>query len=68
MVMALEYYNQHERFYPISWSETDQVSNVKLGSQGVRVLKMLWEYYTDRETIKGEYRDKIIDAYEAEEV
>ena len=68
MVMALDYYNQYERYYPISWSETDQVSNVKLGSQGVKVLKMLWDYYADRERINGEYRDKVIEQYEADEV
>ena len=68
MVMALDYYNQYERYYPISWSETDQVSNVKLGSQGIKVLKMLWDYFTDREQICREYREKPVDSYEAEEV
>lgn len=68
MVMALDHYNQQERYYPISWSESDQVSNVKLGSQGIRVLKMLWEYFKDNEKILGEYRDKVIDSYGADEV
>ena len=68
MVMALEYYNQHERYYPVSWSESDQVSNVKLGSQAIKVLKMLWEYFSDNEAICREYRDKPIDDYGADEV
>ena len=68
MVMALQYYNQTCRFYPISWRETDQVSNVKLGNQAVKVLKMLGGYVSDPSSIKGEYRDKVIDEYLAEEI
>ncbi len=68
MVMALQYYNQTVRFYPISWRETDQVSNVKLGNQAVKVLKMLFDYADNPSSIRGDYRDKEISAYTFEEI
>ncbi|MCR5626328.1 MAG: glycosyltransferase family 2 protein [Lachnospiraceae bacterium] len=68
MVMALDYYGQKERFYPVTWKETDQVSNVKMGSQAVNVLKMLFKYMKNRETIKTDYREKKIESYLAEEI
>lgn len=66
MVMASEYYSHDIKFYPISWREEDQVSNVKMASQAFTVLKMLLEYYIDPAKICGDYRDKAIEAYEAE--
>ena len=45
MILAAQYYGHDIRFYPISWREDDQVSNVKMVSQACRVLKMLYEYY-----------------------
>jgi len=44
MVMAVQYYRQKALFFPISWREDDQVSNVKLFSQAKRVLGMLFSY------------------------
>ncbi len=68
MIMAAEYYGHDVKFYPISWREDDQVSNVKMANQAVKVLKMLKEYYKDPSVITNEYREKIIDAYEADTV
>ncbi|MCR5650134.1 MAG: glycosyltransferase family 2 protein [Lachnospiraceae bacterium] len=68
MVMALKYYNQTVRFFPISWKESDQVSNVRMASQAVSVLKMLWSFIRDNESIRGDYRDKTVDRYSAEEI
>ena len=45
MVMAIHYYKQNVKFVPISWSEDDQVSNVKMFSQARRVLAMLFSYF-----------------------
>ena len=56
------------KFYPVSWREDDQVSNVKMTSQALKVLGMLKDYYNDPATIEGEYRDRIIDKYEADPV
>lgn len=68
MVMASAYYSHKVRFYPISWRETDQVSNVKMGKQAVKVLKMLFDYVMDNESIKADYRDKEIEEYTAQEI
>lgn len=68
MVLALQYYNQTARFYPISWKETDQVSNVKLKDQAVKVLKILFDYFDNPSSIRGEYRDKEIKEYGFEEI
>ena len=37
MILAYSYYKQKMMFYPISWREEDQVSNVKLASQAFKV-------------------------------
>lgn len=66
MVMATDYYMQNICFYPISWREEDQVSNVKMGKQAITVLKMLFSYMTNKESIRGEYRDKAIESYSAD--
>ena len=68
MVMALEYYNIDARFFPVSWREDDQVSNVKMVSQSTKVLKMLWDYYKNPAVIKDDYRDKEISEYGADVV
>lgn len=66
MILASEYYGHDISFYPVSWREDDQVSNVKMMNQAVKVLKMLKDYYADPEVITEDYRDKIIDDYEAD--
>jgi glycosyltransferase involved in cell wall biosynthesis len=68
MVMALQYYNQTCRFYPISWRETDQVSNVKMASQSLKTLELLFNYIDMPTSIRGEYREVAISKYEYEEV
>ena len=68
MILASEYYGHDIKFYPISWREEDQVSNVKMASQAVKVLSMLWNYYINPLTICGEYRDTERESYEAEVV
>ena len=68
MVMASEFYGHDIKFYPISWREDDQVSNVKMADQAVKVLDMLNEYRKDPAVITSEYRDKIIERYEADPV
>lgn len=69
MIMAADYYKHNIVFFPISWREDDQVSNVKMVNQAVTVLKMLWEYAVNKESIKKtDFRDKIVDNYEAEAI
>lgn len=66
MIMASQYYGHDIKFFPISWREDDQVSNVKMTSQAIKVLKMLKDYYFDPTTICNDYRDKVIESYEAD--
>ncbi len=68
MILASQYYGHDIKFYPISWRETDQVSNVKMASQAVTVLKMLKDYYDDPAVICEDYRDKKTERYEADPV
>ncbi len=49
MVMAIHYYKQKVSFFPISWREDDQVSNVKMFSQAKKVLSLLFTYFINNE-------------------
>ncbi|MCR5420506.1 MAG: glycosyltransferase family 2 protein [Lachnospiraceae bacterium] len=66
MILASDYYSHDISFYPVSWREDDQVSNVKMMDQAMKVLKMLRDYYKDPESVKKDYRDKVINDYEAD--
>ncbi len=68
MLLAVPYYNMTMRYYPISWRETDQVSNVKMASQAVKVLKILFDYMDMPASIMGEYRDIPRRKYEYDEI
>ncbi len=68
MILASEYYGHDIKFYPVSWREDDQVSNVKMFDQATKVLKMLKGYYDDPTVITKEYRDKPVDSYEADTI
>ena len=69
MLLAASYLKQKVKFFPILWREDDQVSNVKMVSQAVKTLKMLWGYVSKRSSlIEGEHRDKLIDSYTAQAV
>ena len=66
MILASDYYDHDIRFVPVSWREDDQVSNVKMMNQALRVLKMLKDYYRDPGVIKEDYRELAVEAYEAD--
>ncbi len=68
MVLATHYYKQNIKFFPISWREDDQVSNVKLTSQAFNVLGMLFKYLINHKYIKSEFREKVIEEYTSQEV
>lgn len=40
------------RYFPIHWSEEDQISNVKIVSQSLNTLKILWQYLTRRRAFR----------------
>lgn len=67
MVMGSAYYMHKIRFFPIIWREDDQVSNVKMFSQAIIVLKLLGSFMINRKKfMNSEHRDKIIEAYTAQ--
>lgn len=66
MVLALDYYKQKAMFFPISWREEDQLSNVKLFKQAIAVLNILSKYTINKKKlIKSELRDRVRHEYTA---
>lgn len=64
MILASCYYKQNMMFYPISWREEDQISNNKLWSFSISLLKMLWHYTMNQEQyLKRDMRTKKIEEY-----
>ena len=63
-LMAHIFYKRRIRFFPISWREDDQVSNVNLVSQAIFSLKLLARFSLLREKFfSTELREKPRDAY-----
>ena len=66
MILASCFYKQKMLFYPISWREEDQVSNNKLLSFSMALLKMLFNYIKNPGKYLGsDLRNKNIDSYTA---
>lgn len=66
MVIASAFYRHKVRFFPIIWREDDQVSNVKMFSQAITVLRLLGAYVLHKKKfMRADHRDKIIDEYTA---
>ncbi len=69
MLLAVRVLGQKTRFFPIVWRETDQVSNVKMLSQATKTVLMLGDFLRKPSRLLwGEYRDKVIEAYTAQEI
>ena len=64
MILALCHLKQKVLFFPISWREEDQVSNNKLTSFGISLLKLCAEYLRGRDAfVAKEWRAKPIEDY-----
>lgn len=64
MLLGSYYHGQRVRFFPISWREEDQVSNVRLFRQAFKVLSLLGTYVLQRgRFLASELRGKRFDAY-----
>jgi glycosyltransferase involved in cell wall biosynthesis len=64
MLLASYHAGQRVRFFPISWREEDQVSNVKLFSQAFKVLGLLGSFFFRRAAfLATDMRDRPFDAY-----
>ncbi len=64
MLLASYHRGQTVKFFPISWREEDQISNVKLFSQAFKVLRLLLGYCIGRARfLATEMRGKPFDNY-----
>jgi glycosyltransferase involved in cell wall biosynthesis len=65
LILSLVAMGRRIRFFPISWRETDQVSNVKLVRQSLRVLAIACQYMLLRRQFLGSNRSKRLGPYTA---
>ncbi len=64
MIMASAYYKHKVKFFPITWREEDQVSNVKIINQAITTLLLLCEYIFNKKIFfQKDQRDKNINEY-----
>lgn len=64
MILALCQLKQRVLFFPISWREEDQVSNNKLTSFGISLLKLCGRYLAGKQKfVTREWREKPIENY-----
>lgn len=69
MAMAIRQYRQKVMFFPISWREEDQISNVKLFDQARRVLMMLGGFALRHgKFLESELREAPVSVYGADEI
>ena len=69
MIMCSSYLKHKIKFFPIIWREDDQVSNVKLTSQAITVLKLLWSFVINKKKfMNDEHRTKMIEKYTAKAI
>ncbi len=69
MILASHFFKQNIKFFPISWSEDDQKSNVKMLSQSITVLQLLFQYKLNKQKfMKKEHRDNTINYYTYKEL
>lgn len=67
MTMAADFYKHKYMFFPLTWKEEGQVSNVKVTSQAFDLLNKLFKYMLNKEKfIKSELRNNIIVEYKSE--
>ncbi len=66
MLLASNCYKQKIAFFPISWREDDQVSNVKMVSQAMTTLGLVFKYFFRRKKyLESEHRDNVVSDYKA---
>ena len=67
LVMGSAFFKHKIKFFPIIWREDDQVSNVKMVSQAVTVLKLLGQFMINRKKfVIAEHRENTIAEYAAQ--
>lgn len=64
MLFALSAYKQTHQFFPITWREEDQISNVKMTKQAWQTLKMVVCYFFGRKKfLEQDARENVFDKY-----
>lgn len=67
MIIGTAYHKFDAWFFPITWREEDQISNAKMFSQSMTMLKLLGAYLINKKKfISAEHRDIIRDEYSAD--
>lgn len=67
MLMAVRFYKQSKCFFPISWREDDQISNVKMFSQAKKTLWILAQFMANPAGFMAkEMRERPVEAYTAQ--
>lgn len=68
MLLANSYYDYKYLFFPISWREDDQISNVKLFSQATTTFKIAVGYFfsNKKQHMEKDYRNNKISEYKTE--
>ena len=66
MLLATGLYNQNIKFFEISWSDKDQVSNVKIVKQTLNTLKLVFSYlFKKAKFLEKEHREIVYEDYES---
>lgn len=64
MILASVFWNWKVKFFPITWREDDQISNVKLISQSTQVMTILLRYvFNRRYFFAGNFSGRALDDY-----
>lgn len=64
MTMAHDYYRHKYLFFPLTWKEEGQISNVKVSQQGFDLLCKLFKYLINKKKfITSELRSDVIEEY-----
>lgn len=68
MLMAADYYKHSIKYFPITWREEDQISNVKIIKQSIDTFMFALKYKFNKECIKDDFRNNKIVNYESKEI
>lgn len=69
MLLAAKQYKHNIKFFPITWREEDQVSNVKMVSQATNTLKLVITYvFRRKKYLEKEHREKTYETYQSNEI
>jgi glycosyltransferase involved in cell wall biosynthesis len=64
MILGSIYKRQSIKFFPLTWREDDQISNVKMVRQALRVLQLLWSYISgSKKFMETDHRKQRIENY-----